>query len=252
MTYRVIIVDDEPPARKKIARLLSEDPRFHCIGEAGGAEEAAPLIERERPDLLFLDIQMPGASGFDLLNALATDRLPRVIFTTAYDQYALKAFEVHALDYLLKPFDKARFNAALERAAGELTAQADAQAPMRALLAQLAERQPGARRLLLREGGKLFSIETNRVISILAEEKYVRIHTEARNYLHRETISNMEKKLDPTRFARIHRSTLINLDYFAHMEPAGRGDYLVALKDGSKHKLGRNYREPFLRQLEGQ
>jgi len=247
--FRVAIIDDEPPARKKIHKFLEGDARFTVVGEAGGANSAIPLIEGEQPDLLFLDIQMPGLNGFELLANLEMETLPRVIFSTAYDNYALDAFEIHALDYLLKPFDMARFRKALDRAAADLEKNRDLSGPMKAMLTDLGKR--GVQRLLLREGGKIFSVRTSEIISLKAEEKYVRIQTAARAYLHRATLAGLEAKLDPAVFVRIHRSAIINLDCFQQMEPAFHGDHVVLLSDGSKHKLGRNYKEHFLDRLEG-
>ena len=247
--FRVAIIDDEPPARKKIRKFLEGDDHFTIVGEAGGATSAIPLIEREQPDLLFLDIQMPGMNGFELLANLEMEKLPRVIFSTAYDNYALEAFEIHALDYLLKPFDITRFRKALDRAADELEKHTDQSAPMKAMLSELGKK--GVQRLLLREGGKIFSVRTSEIICIKAEEKYVRIQTQTRAYLHRATLAGIEAKLDPEVFVRIHRSAIINLDCFEQMEPAFHGDHVVLLNDGSKQKLGRNYKEHFLNRLEG-
>ena len=248
--FRVVIVDDEPPARAKLRLLLADHPRFETVGESGGGVEAVALIERERPDLLLLDIHMPQMDGFSLLAALDLPSLPRVIFTTAYDQHALRAFEVHALDYLLKPFDKGRFATAMARAEAALSGPEDQSRTIRALLAEMAPKRY-AKRLLLREGGRIFSVAVEEVIAITAEEKYVRIATAKRTYLHRESMSAMEAALDPARFARIHRSAIVSLDHFAHLEPTSHGDHVVVLDDGHRHRLGRQYREPFLARLEG-
>ncbi len=248
MNYRVIVVDDEPPARRKIQRFLENHPRLEVVAEAGSGIEALRLIETHRPQLLFLDIQMPGMTGLELIEQLPHEEMPRIVFTTAYDQFAVQAFELHALDYLLKPFDRARFDTAATRA----LAQLDTAAPsgVRELVTQL--RPAGSRptRLLLRDGRGLHALRLADVRLVLAEEKYVRLVTAQGSYLHRETMATMEALLDPQLFARINRGTIIHIAVFKELQTGVSGDYVVVLADGSTQALGRNWRQSFLSWLE--
>ena len=247
MNRRIIIVDDEPPARQKIRRFLA-DTTFQVLAEAGSVAEALPLIKSHQPDLLFLDVQMPGADGFELLAKLGTPR-PRVIFSTAYDHYALKAFDVHAVDYLLKPYDRDRFNEALRRAQSLIDKDQIDQRLDR-LLADTHAGERGVTRILVREGSKIFSIKVSDLTALTAEEKYVRLHTQSREHLQRDSLTAMYARLDQQQFCRIHRGAVINLAFFDHLETTEGGDYQVILRNSKRFRLGRNYREAFLKRLE--
>lgn len=239
---RVVIIDDELPARKKIRTFLEDEPTIELVGEASDGLEAVAIIEQLKPDLIFLDIQMPHLTGFEVLQQL--DTIPSVIFTTAYDQYALKAFEVHAIDYLLKPFDQERFQSALKHAFQQPTNNLPSQ--LSNLILALNKQRNYLQRILLKTGGKIIIIKIDDINWIEAEEKYVQIHTGKEKYLYRETMNTLEQELDPQKFVRIHRSYIVQLDFIKELTPWSHGDYLVILKDGTQLNMGRNYREKIL------
>jgi two-component system, LytTR family, response regulator len=235
---RALIVDDEEPARRKVRRFLSEDPRFVVAGEAGDGLTAVERIVELEPDIVFLDIQMPGLDGFDVIAALPAERLPHVVFTTAFSEFALKAFEVRAVDYLLKPFDQERFRAACdawwERRAdrGELWRTLSALRPPQHL-----------ERLLVRQRDRMVAIRMAEVSRISAEEKYVRLHVKGGSHLHRAALGELVARLDPKRFVRVHRSEVVNLDHVAGIEPWGHGDATILLRDGTQVLASRSYRK---------
>ena len=245
MILRAFIADDEPPSRRKIKLLLRNDARFEIVGEAQDGLEALERIRVEKPDLVFLDIQMPGLSGFEVLEELGAVR-PQVIFITAYDQYAVRAFETRALDYLLKPFDSDRFQEALERAIEERRSRAALQARVDGLVADWREQRGPLQRLLTRDRDRLRIVRTEDIQWIEAEEKYVRLHMQKESLLHRETMSNLERRLDPRRFIRIHRGRIVNLNFVRELAPWTHGDYMIILTDGSRLPLGRRFRGRFL------
>lgn len=245
MKIRALIVDDEPPARRKIRAFLQGDPRFEVAGEAGDGLEAVQRIEAEQPDLVFLDIQMPGLTGFEVLEALESAR-PQVIFTTAYDQYAVQAFEIRALDYLLKPFDRERFQQALERALEERLHQQSVQSRVEGLVADWRAQRGPLQRILVRDRERLRILATAEIEWIEAEEKYVRLHVGKEAFLHRETMNNLEQRLDRNCFLRIHRCQIVNLDFVRELAHWAHGDYVLILADGHRLPLGRRYRTRFL------
>jgi two-component system LytT family response regulator len=251
---RVLLVDDEPLARGKLKRLLAGEQDIEVVGEAGSADEARVLIERERPDLVFLDIQMPGQDGFQLLESLPRNLLPGVVFVTAYDQHAVRAFEVHALDYLLKPFDRERLRLALERAR-EALARVDSQAgldeQLKSMLQELRGEQPFLSRFVVRSVGRIVFVRAQDVDWIEAAGNYVRLRIGKESHLLRETMSALETRLDPKVFARIHRSTIVNIDRIRELNHIFHGDYSVLLKDGTRLTLSRGYREQFERLVGG-
>ncbi len=249
MTIRSIIVDDEPPARKKVRHFLRDDPRFEVVGEAGDGLEGAELIAHTEPDLVFLDIQMPRMDGFEMLRGLEAAHIPHVVFTTAYDQYAIRAFEVHALDYLLKPFDADRFRDSLERAAREILQKKNFRKNLQALLAE-AGRSPFTRRLVLKSGGRITFLRTDEIAWIEAAGKYVHLHAGKASYLYRDSMSGMEGRLDPDRFFRVHRSAIVHVEFVHELQPWSKGDYIILLKNGTRVPLGRAYRDRFLRSLQ--
>ena len=241
---RAVVVDDEPLARQRLRKLLKGDPEIELVAECADGAEAITAICRHAPDLVFLDVQMPEVDGFEVLRSVGPARMPLVVFVTAYDRYALRAFDVHALDYLLKPFDRERFAAALERAKQRLRGERRAEAG-RKTLALLASLRPDAaplERLVIRSGGRVFLLRVGEIDWFEAEAKYVRVHAGKASHLFRQAIGALEPRLDPRRFARIHRSTIVNLDRVKLLEPTFHGDYCVVLHDGTRLTLSRGCR----------
>ena len=245
MTIRAVIVDDEPLARKRLADLLAEVKDVELIAECANGEEAIRTIEESRPNLLFLDVQMPEIDGFDVLEAIGIGYVPVVIFVTAYDQFALRAFEAHALDYLLKPFDDERFAAALQRARERIRQQqfGDVDRRLLALLKDARADRGYLQRLVVPSGHRSIFIRTEDIDWIEAERNYIRIHARGQAHLLRENLSRIESALDPSKFCRIHRSTIVNIDRIHAVESLARGEYLVTLHDGTKITSGRSYRQ---------
>jgi two-component system LytT family response regulator len=250
---RALIVDDEHLARAMIRRMLDSEADFEIVGECENGAQAIAAIRQSAPDLVFLDVQMPGGDGFAVLEALDADRLPIIIFVTAYDKYAVKAFEVRALDYLLKPFDRERFEAALERAREHVHSgrRDDLSARLLDLLAETGARGGYLERLIIKTEGRIFFLKTEEIEWIEAEGNYVSLHVKKQKYLFREAISNLERQLDPRRFQRIQRSTIINLDFIRELHPWSRGDYKVILRDGTELKLSHRYKRNLDRHLGG-
>ncbi|MBI5768002.1 MAG: response regulator transcription factor [Verrucomicrobia bacterium] len=251
---RAVIVDDEPAARRGVRLLLERDRGIDIVGEASGGAEAAEMIKREKPDLVFLDVQMPGCDGFEALSKVGPAASPAVVFVTAYDEHALRAFEVNAVDYLLKPYDDARFAAALQRAKDEVRRrQADSvNTRLTKLLDYLqhdAARPPvpkdesAADRILVKSSGEIFFLKAEEIDWIEAEGDYMKFHVGGRAHLMRETMARLETRLDPKRFIRIHRSTIVNIDRLRKLSPSFAGEYAVILHDGTKLKLSRGYHE---------
>ncbi len=253
---RVLIVDDEPPARRKIARLLEGDPGVAVVGEAGDGRSAVDAIRSLRPEVVFLDIQMPEIDGFGVLEALAPEELPEIVFVTAYDQYAIQAFEVAALDYLLKPFDAPRLREALDRAkarvrntreaapgaAGEQGHDAELAERIRSLLAQLDHAAGASSRILVKDRDRARFVSVDEIRWIRGAGNYVEIHAARGTHLLRETLDGIQQRLDPRRFLRVHRSYVVNIDHVREIEPLSHGDHLLVLTDGSEVRLSRRYR----------
>jgi two-component system LytT family response regulator len=245
---RVILVDDEPLARDAIRALLTPDPEVRIVGEGTGTDAAA-LIARTRPDLMFLDIQMPEVDGFALLDQVGADAVPAIIFVTAYDRYALRAFEVHALDYILKPFDDSRFAQALghakERARGRRHGEIDAR-----IAELLKEREvsngnaPPRSRFLIPTRDKTIVVDADQIDWIEAADYYVTLHTGKVDHLLRQTMDEIEQQLD-ARFFRVHRSAIVNIDRVREIHPLFRGDCALVLADGRRLKLSRGRRKDF-------
>ena len=251
---RALIVDDEPLARERVRTLLAGEADIELVGECGDGAEAVAAIERLTPDLLFLDVQMPEVDGFEVLEALPGPRLPAVIFITAYDRYALRAFDVHALDYLLKPFDRERFGLALDRARTELARPEAGVSVTRRVLELLesfrSERRHAAR-LVVRESGRVFFLRAAEIDWIEAVGNYARLHVGPRSHLLRETMKALESRLDPEQFVRIHRSRIANVERIRQLESSRRGDYVVVLSDGTHLASGRGYTERLQRLIAG-
>jgi two-component system LytT family response regulator len=245
MKIRAVIVDDEPLARQRVRNLLEGDPDVEMVAEAADGQEAVALLEEHKPDLVFLDVQMPLLDGFGVLGAIERERMPVVIFVTAYDRYALRAFEVHALDYLLKPFDRERFNTALERAKAQVRRDRGGEVNQR-LLSLLQDVQ-GARqppeRLVIKSAGRVYFVRVEDIDWIEAAGNYVRLHVGKEDHLLRESMGGIEARLDGRQFLRIHRSTIVNIERVRELQPAFHGDYAVILQDGTELTLSRGYRD---------
>lgn len=245
---RALIVDDEPIARGYIRDLLQESEDVLVVGEAASGEEAVAAIRTKRPDLIFLDIQMPEMDGFEVLTHLDPDSLPSIIFVTAHDRYALQAFEANALDYLLKPFDRPRFQKALDRAL-ELIRSRDLGAfekRLRSLANHIHKDRTPTHRLLVRTRGRAHFVKTADIRFIEAAGNYAALHVGDDEHLIRETLNSLERRLDPGSFIRIHRSFIVNLDFVREVLSLEKGDYRVVLTDGNRLRLGRRYRDNLL------
>ena len=250
---RTLIVDDEPLARAMLRSFLADDAGIEVIGECGDGYTAIEMIESAAPDLVFLDIQMPDLDGFGVLRALAPAAIPNIAFVTAYDQFALQAFDVHAIDYLLKPFDRERFQRTLERAKQQISLQKrkDVNEELLRMLNEQSARSQPLKRILVKSGDKSFFVRPEEISWIEAQGNYVALHVGAQSFLLRQTVNTLEKQLDPARFQRIERFTIVNLDAIREMHPAGRGEYEIVLKEGVTLKLSHTYRESFLRFASG-
>jgi two-component system LytT family response regulator len=249
----VLIVDDEPLARRRIKRMLATDADVEIVGDCATGREAVAAIRDREIDLLFLDIQMPEMDGFSVLESIAPERLPLVIFVTAYDQYALRAFEFYALDYLLKPFDRRRFEKAMQRARERILKEKGDALKERtiALLEEIKARSHHLGRLVIKAGGRVFFIKTEEIDWIEAEGKYVRLHVGRESHLLREAIGSLESQLDPEKFLRIHRSTIVNIDRIRELQPWFHNEYRVILRDGTELMLSRSCRKKLGEMLGG-
>jgi two-component system LytT family response regulator len=245
MKIRTLVVDDEPLARERIQRMLHDETDVEVLGECGNGSEAVSFIEEFLPDLVFLDIQMPEMNGFEVLQAIAPRRMPpAVIFVTAYDQYAIRAFDVHALDYLLKPFNRQRFQAALNRVREQIKkSEVDDRSEIFAsLLSDLKLKKQHLEKFVLKSAGRIYFLKTDEVDWIEAAGNYLKLHVGKDTHLLRETMNGIEAKLDPVRFPRIHRSTIINAERIKELFPLFNGDYTLLLKNGTELTVSRNYR----------
>ncbi len=225
---RVLIVDDEPPARRNVVLLLQRDPEIEVVGECGSGKDAISSIRDLTPELVFLDVQMPECDGFDVLEMLGNAEPPVVVFVTAYDQYALRAFEAGALDYLLKPFDNARFQRALDRAKEKLRA---------------AQPVPLTDRFMVKSAGVVSFIKIAAIDWIEAEDYYARLHVGAKSHLIRRSLAELEYELDPAMFCRIHRSAIVNLERVKTLKLNSEGEYNAVIENGTEIPLSRRYRQ---------
>ena len=242
---RALIVDDEALARKFIRRMLKDDRDFEIIGECGNGKETVATIRKESPDVVFLDVQMPEMDGLAVLEAIGIERLPQIIFTTAYEQYAIRAFELHALDYLLKPFDQARFKDAIKHAKERFRSerQNDGRMQISALLENIKNKPQYLERLVIKASGRITFLPTNEINWIEADDKYVHLHTNKARPMVRQTLTAMEEQLDPAKFRRVHRSAIVNVERIAELQPLFSGEYSILLHDGTKLTLSRNYKD---------
>lgn len=240
--FTAIIVDDEILARRRLRQVLDDHADFQTLADFATAGEAMHFLAHQRADVMFLDIQMPGLDGFSLLQALDPARLPHVVFVTAYEEYAVKAFEVEAVDYLLKPFDRARFATALNRVRKQLAQPEPTGDKLSRLIETLAFRDT-AQRLAIKNNGQIVFVNVKDIDWVEAADNYVCIHCGPETHIARETMNAMAERLDPGQFIRIHRSTIVNLDRVDRLQPWFRGDYLVLLRGGKKLTMSRTYRE---------
>jgi two-component system LytT family response regulator len=248
---RALVVDDEPVARDRLVRLLEEQADVELVGQCANGVETVTAIEALTPDLVFLDVQMPEMDGFQVVRALDARRVPAVVFVTAYDEYAVRAFEVHALDYLLKPFSSVRFRATLDHVRGQIDRRRTSDLGERLLaLAPALWQKPDATaktpdRLLVRSTGRIHFVRTAEIDWCEAAGNYVRLHVGGDSHLFRETMNGLEGKLDPHRFVRIHRKTIVNVERIEELRSTLGGECTVHLKSGAKLTLSRGYREGF-------
>ncbi len=232
-----MIVDDEPLARKAMSLVLAEFPDIEVIGECADGFEAVKMINQEKPEVVFLDIQMPKLDGFDVLELL--DDPPFIVFVTAYNEYALKAFESHALDYILKPVQKERLGKTLERVEKRLKESQGGQ-PVGRLLDHHQEHNTPLERILVRDRNRIHILPVVDISFIEAQDDYVALYTKERSHLKKETLSRLEKRLDSRKFVRIHRSYLINIDYLSKIEPYAKDSKIAVLKDGKTLPVSRS------------
>jgi two-component system LytT family response regulator len=252
MKIRTLVVDDEPLARLRLRRLLEAEGDIELICECADGQQAVTHLQQQKPDLVFLDVQMPLLDGFEVLKSLEPRLMPVVIFVTAYDRYALRAFEVHALDYLLKPFDRDRFGKALDRARAQVGREHNENASQRllALLEDVKGARMPAKRLVVKSGSRVSFVRIEEIDWIEAAGNYVRLHVGNDIHLLRETMSRLEARLDARMFLRIHRSTMVNVERIHELHPSFHGDYVVVLRDGTELALSRGYRENLREQLD--
>lgn len=241
---RTILVDDEKHARERLSTMLAAHNDLEIVEMCSNGIEAIECINRENPDVVFLDVEMPEVNGFDVLTSLELDEFPHVVFITAYSEYAVKAFEVNALDYIHKPFDKARLDRALEkiRANRDSDGQKELQKKLGKFLADKMDEEK-LQRFILKSAGNIYIIKTADVLWIEASGNYINVVTEEKKFLYRSTLSGIKKKLDEDTFYQIHRSMLVNLDYVSRIEEWSYGDYKVVMKNGAELKMSRNYKE---------
>lgn len=242
---RVVIADDEPLAREKLRLMLTAEPGVSILAECRNGAEIIDALNTHKPDLLMLDVQMPELDGFAVLNQVPPESLPIIIFTTAFDRHAVRAFEANALDYLLKPFDQERLHQAVNRARAELVKAKDREATHRILnfLSQNANWQsPSGRRLVIRSGGRVIFLGLDEIDYVEAAANYVKINVGKQSYLLRKGIGEIAEKLDPALFVRIHRSAIVNVRRIKELQPVNSGEYIVVLKDGKELSCSRGYR----------
>lgn len=248
---RTLVVDDESVARRGMKLLLSHDPEIEVVGEAASVAEATEMCAQLRPELAFLDVQMPGGSGFDVLAALGSGLAPVVVFVTAYDEFALRAFEVSAIDYILKPYDDTRFQSSVNRAKSEVRRRKAATLDERLTrlmdYVRMGENPPPpgstTDRILVKSSGEIFFLKPEEIDWIEAEGDYMKFHVGGKVHLTRETMAKLSTRLDSRRFIRIHRSAIVNVDRVAKIKPALAGDYTVVLQDETKLKLSRSHHQ---------
>jgi|HubBroStandDraft_6_1064221.scaffolds.fasta_scaffold42578_2 two-component system LytT family response regulator len=251
--WKVLVVDDEPRARGLLRKMMRSSTDFEIVGECSNGYEAVESVRNLRPDLMLLDVQMPEIDGFAVLDRLRGEEMPQIIFVTAYDEHALRAFEVHALDYLLKPFDQDRLSGTLQRAKFQLAGR-DVSRQTGDIISMLEDMKAPPKyleRFMVRLSGRIVVLPADEVVWIEAEDKYVRLHTKSASYLVRDTLARLESCLNPEVFVRVHRSAIVKIGCVREMTPDFHGDYMLVLVTGKNMPLGRNYRERFFELIEG-
>jgi two-component system LytT family response regulator len=244
MKVRTLIVDDESLARERLRQLLLAEPEIELLGECADGNEAVAALREKKPDLVFLDIQMPELDGFGVLEAIGSEMTPVIVFVTAYDKFALRAFEVHAADYLLKPFDRERFQTALRRALERVKHRdSDVQQKQTALLTELRPPAKMPERLAVKSGGRVVFVKVSDIDWIEAAHNYVELHVGKESHLLRETLNAIEARLSPEKFARISRSAIVNIERVKELQPLFHGEYTVTLQNGTRVTLSRRYRD---------
>jgi two-component system LytT family response regulator len=240
---RALIVDDEPLARRKVRSFLKPHADFEIIQECAAGQEAVDAILRLKPDVIFLDIRIPQLDGFGVLESLDPNAVPEVIFVTAYDEYAVKAFELNALDYLLKPFNRSRFNETISRVRARLCQSK--RNPKTRFLEWLRHTAAGGNpdRIVVKSNGRILFVQASKIEWVEAQGDYVLLHLGKESFLTRDTLQSFESRLNPRKFARIHRSSIINLDHVSEFKPIWSGDYKVILRDGTQLTLSRSFRQ---------
>lgn len=241
---RALIVDDEPVARAHLRSLLESRGDVNVVGECGDGRSAVERIRADAPDLVLLDVQMPELDGLDVVHTIGPDHMPAVVFVTAFDQHALAAFEVHALDYILKPVNRARFHRAIDRVIRLVRTQPTAQAvPLARLVEGLTGTRPSTERLPIKLGDRVLLLKAADIDWIEAADDLVKIHAGRHVYEHRSTLSQIEQRLPPSQFLRIHRSTIVNVERIREFQPWFQGDWVLVLADGTRLQSGKSYRQ---------
>jgi two-component system LytT family response regulator len=242
---RVLVVDDEALARRRLLGFLRDEPELRVIGEADSGSKAVEAIAGQRPDLVFLDVQMPGLDGFGVLRCVAGAHLPAVVFVTAHDQHAIRAFEVHAVDYLLKPVTAARFHQAVTRAIARIrtSSREESSRSIEALLARVGEPEPLGPRIPIRRDGRIGFVAVADIEWVEADGDHLQLHAGREVHTLRATLTELEAKLPADRFVRVHRSLIVNLGRVREVESVPKGDYVLILTDGTRLRSGRSYRE---------
>lgn len=248
---RAMVVDDEAMARERVIGMLRQEADIELIGECSDGQQAVQAIAAQQPDLVFLDVQMPAVDGFGVIQQIGPEKMPAVVFVSAYDEYALKAFEVHAMDYLLKPFSRERFQQTLQHARTHVERRraGDLGKRLMALVQDVKPEPQRLDRLVVKSGGRVFFLRTDDIIWIEAAGNYVRLHLAEDSHLFRETMNGIEARLDPRRFVRIHRSRIVNSDRIKELQPWFNGEYVVVLQNGTRLTLSRGYREKLQERL---
>jgi len=249
---RAIIVDDEPLAREKVQLFAASEPDIEIVDVCSNGHEAITSFNKFKPDLLFLDIQMPEITGFEVLQRLPSTKLPGIIFITAYDEFALRAFEFHALDYLLKPYDRERFQKSVAHARTALRSASETETTteqIKLLLNSIQQTSNKLERLIVKTNGRIIFLRIEEIDWMEAAGNYVKLHVGNEAHLIRETMNGLEQQLNPQKFIRIHRSTIINIEKIKELEPYFNGEYKVVLNNHTQLILSRNYRESFIKVL---
>jgi two-component system LytT family response regulator len=251
MSHSVVIVDDEPPARAKLGRFIGELDDFHVAAEADAVDTAIAAITQSIPDVLYLDVQLGTRSGFEVLDGLRGIAAPLIVFTTAYSEHAVRAFEVQALDYLLKPFDRDRFLRSVGRVRAALAApdRSDLEERVRRLLAGMPGRPAPTKQILVRDGDRAFFLAVEDIQRVSAAGNYVEVHAGGKVHLVRDSLSDFIAQLDPSEFLRVHRSHVVRVGFIAELRPMFHGDYELVLRDGQRLGLSRRYKQLLPREI---